>query len=86
MGEVDARFGLRLAAAGLPGGEGPGVLLVEVDSRPDGSLPQPMGCPPPDLRGRSVRETAGVLADRNQRAATPQDPHLLPDIERALLG
>jgi hypothetical protein len=46
MGEVDARFGLRFAAAGLPDGDGPGVLLVEVDGHPDGSLPQPMGWPP----------------------------------------
>jgi hypothetical protein len=45
MDEVDARFGLRFAAAGLPEGEGPGVLLVEADGRPDGSLPQPMGWP-----------------------------------------
>lgn len=43
MGEVDDRFGLRFAAVGLPDGEGPGVLLVEVDGRPDGSIPQPMG-------------------------------------------
>jgi hypothetical protein len=44
-GRADNRFGLRFAAAGLPDGEGPGVLLVEVDGRPDGSIPQPMGWP-----------------------------------------
>jgi hypothetical protein len=42
LGETDARFGLRFAAAGLPEGEGPGLLLVEVDGRPDGALPQPV--------------------------------------------
>ena len=47
LGEVDDRFGLRFAAAGLPDGEGPGVMLVEVDGRPDGSIPQPMGRPTP---------------------------------------
>jgi hypothetical protein len=52
MGEVDARFGLRFAAAGLPEGEGPGVLLVEVDGHPDGSLPQPMGWPPAGPAGQ----------------------------------
>jgi hypothetical protein len=43
MGPVDERFGLRFAAAGLPDGEGPGVLLVEVDGRPVEAIPQPMG-------------------------------------------
>lgn len=43
MGNVDPRFGLRFAAAGLPDGEGPGVLEVEMDGRPEGSIPQPMG-------------------------------------------
>ncbi|MFQ1004293.1 hypothetical protein [Modestobacter sp. SSW1-42] len=43
LGEVNPRFGLRFAAAGLPDGEGPGVLLVEVDGRPHSSLRQTMG-------------------------------------------
>ena len=42
MGDVDDRFGLRFAAVGLPDGEGPGALLVEVDGRPEGTIPQPM--------------------------------------------
>lgn len=42
LGEVDPRFGLRFAATGLPDGEGPGVLLVEVDGRPHSSLRQAM--------------------------------------------
>lgn len=45
LGGVDARFGLRFAAAGLPDGEGPGVLLVEVDGRAHAAIPQPMGRP-----------------------------------------
>lgn len=43
LGDVDARFGLRFAAAGLPDGEGPGVLLVEVHGQPHAAMPQPMG-------------------------------------------
>jgi len=43
MGEVDVRFGLRFAAAGLPDGEAPGVLLIEVYGAPEGYVPQPMG-------------------------------------------
>lgn len=42
LSEVDSRFGLRFAAAGLPDGEGPGVLIVEVDGQPAGSLRQEM--------------------------------------------
>jgi hypothetical protein len=43
MGRVDHRFGLRFAAAGLPHGEGPGVLLIEVDGRPAEPMSQPLG-------------------------------------------
>lgn len=43
MGPVDDRFGLRFAAVGLPDGEGPAVLLVEVDGRLAEAIPQPMG-------------------------------------------
>ncbi|CCH89207.1 protein of unknown function [Modestobacter italicus] len=42
LSKVDPRFGLRFAAAGLPDGEGPGVLLVEVDGQPHGFLRQAM--------------------------------------------
>jgi hypothetical protein len=42
LGEVDGRFGLRFAAVGLPSGEGPKSLLVEVEGQPDSALPQPM--------------------------------------------
>jgi hypothetical protein len=42
MSEVDPAFGLRFAAAALPDGEGPGVLLIEVNGQPHGRLPQPM--------------------------------------------
>ena len=48
LGAVDDRFALRFATAGLPEGEGPGVLLVEVDGRPDSALPQAM----PGFAGR----------------------------------
>ncbi len=53
MGEVDARFRLRFATAGLPGAEGPGMLLVEVDGHPDGSLSQAMGRPPVGPAGQA---------------------------------
>jgi hypothetical protein len=43
MGPVDERFGLRFAAAGLPDGETPGVLLVDVDGQLAETIPQPMG-------------------------------------------
>ena len=43
LGPVDDRFGLRFAAAGLPDGEGPAVLRVEVDGSPVEAIPQPMG-------------------------------------------
>jgi hypothetical protein len=45
MGPVDDRFGLRFAAVGLPDGEGPGVLLVEVDGQLAETVQQPMGPP-----------------------------------------
>ncbi len=51
MGEVDNRFGLRFAAAGLPDGEGPGVLLIVVNGRPAGSIEQPMGRDSHELPG-----------------------------------
>jgi hypothetical protein len=45
MGQVDPRFGLRFAVAGLPDGEAPGVLLLEVAGSPAGSIPQSVGRP-----------------------------------------
>lgn len=45
MGPVDPRFGLRFAVAGLPDGDAPGLLLLEVDGSPAGSIPQPVGRP-----------------------------------------
>ena len=46
MGRVEPRFGLRFAATGLPQGEGPEVLLIEVDGRAVKSVPQPPEWPP----------------------------------------
>jgi len=45
LGDVDARFGVRFAAAGLPDGEGPGGLLVEVNGRPERAIHQPVPLP-----------------------------------------
>jgi len=42
LGDVDARLGLRFAAAGLPDGEEPESLLVEVNGQPEQTLPQPL--------------------------------------------
>lgn len=43
MGRVEPQFGLRFAAAGLPCGEAPGVLQIEVDGAVVETVPQPLG-------------------------------------------
>ena len=64
LGEVDPRFGLRFAAAGLPDGEAPGVLLLEVAGAPAGSIPQTMSHPFRRPGGPNGPTSDGNLADR----------------------
>lgn len=66
LGDVDPRFGVRFAAAGLPDGEGPGSLLVEVNGRPERAMPQPVPLPP-QLTTSSQR--SGGPSFRNREAA-----------------